>query len=213
MGPAAGYRIRVSAAIPSLSVLPPVFPVCPGAHLRAPQAPVCVVGTGLPLDQGPLAPRVASTTGVLTAESRPGSVAPGSSAQSAHLRLGEQCATLALLGSDPQPADAVLTRPAPPPDSPVPPAVQAHSPQAARLHASPRLLRWVRPLAPGVSNSVGIHPSAPRAGSAVLLCPLRLQLRDAPGLGSVFVETLQAPPERQNQACVIFSRGATPPTS
>ncbi|KAJ1154956.1 hypothetical protein NDU88_007695 [Pleurodeles waltl] len=50
----------------------------PGACFRALRAPVHVADTSLPAVQRPLAPRAASTAGILSAGSGPGSVAPSS---------------------------------------------------------------------------------------------------------------------------------------
>ncbi|KAJ1122025.1 hypothetical protein NDU88_000531 [Pleurodeles waltl] len=70
------------------------------------------------------------------AKPRSGPVAPGFSAPPAHLRLSERRATLVLPGSGPQLTDTFPVRATPPPASP---ASQGCSPQAACLHASPRL--------------------------------------------------------------------------
>ncbi|KAJ1108790.1 hypothetical protein NDU88_006160 [Pleurodeles waltl] len=118
-------------------------------------------------------------------------------------------------GVTPQPAVVVHVRLAPPPESPALPATQVRSPQAARLHVNPRLpgvgqaassrgLRLSRD--PPVSAQGGLRGSPPHTSGTPAM-----QLRDVPGLGSVFVEKLKAPLERQNQACAIFSRAATLP--
>ncbi|KAJ1179619.1 hypothetical protein NDU88_004853 [Pleurodeles waltl] len=109
-----------------------------------------------------------------------------------------------------------LHRLAPPPESPALPATQVCSPQAARLHVNP----WL-PGSGQAASSRGLRlsldpPVSTQGGPAALpLTPSgspAMQLQDASGLGSVSVEKLKAPPERQNQACAIFSRVATPPT-
>ncbi|KAJ1152725.1 hypothetical protein NDU88_005500 [Pleurodeles waltl] len=74
---------------------------------------------------------------------------------------------------------------------------------------SGRVRRWL-PESPTPSGPTRQRPErAPRFSYALSGCPA-LQLQDAPGLGSVSVEKLQAPPERQNQASAIFSCAATP---
>ncbi|KAJ1209002.1 hypothetical protein NDU88_004381 [Pleurodeles waltl] len=178
-----------------------MVPVCPGAHLCAPPAPVLVVDTSLPLDLGPPAPHVSSAAWVLNAESRLGPATPGFSAPPAHLRLGERRATLVPPGSGPSSLTPSLPR-------------RRHPRLRRRLRHRRVALRRphsctqvpgfsgrIRPTAPGVPDSLGIRPSEPRAGprfSCALSGSPALQLRGAPGLDSVSEDKLPAPPERQN---------------
>ncbi|KAJ1171618.1 hypothetical protein NDU88_003478 [Pleurodeles waltl] len=118
-----------------------MVPVCPGAQLCAPSVPMLVVDTGPPLDQGPPVPPVSSTVWDSISKSRSSPVAPSFSLLPAHLRFGEWRAPPDPPRSGLQLPCTFSSRAASSPASPAPSELPARSPQAARLHTSPRLHR------------------------------------------------------------------------
>ncbi|KAJ1116666.1 hypothetical protein NDU88_004872 [Pleurodeles waltl] len=173
----------MSATSSSHLVQPLMVPVCPGAHLCAPSVPMLVVDTGPPLDKGTPVPPVSSAAWDPISKSRSGPVAPSFSTLPAHLRFGELRAPPDPPRSGLQLPGTFSSRAASPPASPVPSESPGRSPQAARLHASPRLhgtgqadgsqsprlLREPLDSAQSRPHSSSVPSQAPRA--AVAGCP------------------------------------------
>ncbi|KAJ1169545.1 hypothetical protein NDU88_001438 [Pleurodeles waltl] len=176
-----------------------MVPVCPGAHLCAPPAPVLVVDTGLPLDQGPQAPHVFSAAWVLISDSKSGPVVPSFSAPPAHLRLGERRATLVPRSPANQhlPCPGCATSGLSGGSSVAGPLSAGRVPARKSPASQGGLGQWL-PESPTPSGSARQCPERAQRVSRALSGSPALQLRDAPGLGSLSVDKLQAPPEHQN---------------
>ncbi|KAJ1208043.1 hypothetical protein NDU88_003433 [Pleurodeles waltl] len=183
--PAQGRRIRASAASSGLSVLPLMVPVCPGAHLCAPPAPNLVVDTGLPLNQGPLAPHVFSTARDPITKSRSGPWLPASARS--QLTSDSMSARNTRSAEERSPAHRHHLYPggaAPaslaPPVSLTAGCVPARESPASRGRSGRRLSG-----SPTPSGTTRQSPEQDPQFSCALYGTPALQLRDAPGLISV----------------------------